>query len=106
VRVRHYHDVAQLFARSEDVRASVASSEFRELLREAAIVSNTHRGTAIDAETLDLQASLALSPSADQARILASQHESPAERALYYRERVPFAEIVRELTRIREALGG
>jgi hypothetical protein len=106
VRVRHYYDVAQLFAKSEDVRASIASGEFRDLLREAAIVSNTHWGTTIDPDRLDLGASPALSPSADQARVLASQYESPAERALYHREWVPFAEIVRQLSGIREALGG
>jgi hypothetical protein len=38
--------------------------------------------------------------------VLASQYESPAERALYYREWVPFTEIVRQLGGIREALGG
>ncbi|MGH7333785.1 MAG: nucleotidyl transferase AbiEii/AbiGii toxin family protein [Candidatus Rokuibacteriota bacterium] len=106
VRTRHYYDVAQLFARSEDVRASIASGEFRNLLREAVIVSNTHWGTAIDPQTLDLRASPALGPSADQARVLASQYESPAERALYHREWVPFTEIVRQLHGIREALGG
>lgn len=105
VRVRHYYDIAQLFARSEDVRASIASGEFRDLLREAIIVSNTHWGTAIDPETLVLRASPALSPTTDQGRILAAQYESPAERALYYREWLPFTEIVRQLSRIREALG-
>ncbi len=106
MRVRHYYDVAQLFARSEDVRASIASGEFRTLLREAVIVSNTHWGTAIDFQALDLRTSPALSPSADQARVLASQYESPTERVLYYREWMPFTEIVRQLGRIREALEG
>ncbi len=88
------------------MRASIASGEFRTLLREAVIVSNTHWGTAIDFQALDLRTSPALSPSADQARVLASQYESPTERVLYYREWMPFTEIVRQLGRIREALEG
>lgn len=104
VRVRHYYDVAQLFVRSDDVRASIGSGEFGHLLREAVIVSNTYWGTAIDPETLNLRASPALSPSAEQARVLASQYESPAERVLYYREWMPFTEIIRRLDGIRQAL--
>lgn len=102
VRTRHYYDVAQLFSRSKDVRACIAADEFRDLLHDAVNVSNTFWGAGLDAQTLDLRASPALNPSPDQIRVLAASYES--ERALYYRERVPFDEILAEIRAIRDAL--
>ena len=105
VRTRHYYDVAQLFTRSADVRASVTTGEVHALLRAAAIVSNTYWGTSLDPELLDLRKSAALDPSVEQVRVLSAQYENLIERALYYRTWVSFADILQGVHAIREALG-
>jgi hypothetical protein len=103
VRTRHYYDVTQLFARSDEVRESVRSGECAELIRDAARVSNEHWGTQFP-PTLDLSASPALDPTSEQVRVLTTQYESPLERALYFRAWVPFAAILEEVLKIRNAL--
>ena len=102
VRTRHYYDVAQLFARSDDVRASIASGGFRALLEEAAAVSNRYFAANIDIPTLDLRSSPALNPTSDQVRVLRASYDT--ERALYYRDFVPFDDIIEQVRAIREAL--
>lgn len=102
VRTRHYYDVAQLFAKSDGVRESVRTGECVLLIREAARVSNEHWGTQFP-ESLDLSSSPALNPSSDQERVLAAQYEG--ERALYYRSWIPFASILEQVHKIRDALG-
>lgn len=102
VRTRHYYDLAQLYGRSEDVRACLAGGEFMPLVREAVAVSNTYWNAGLDADALTLRTSPALSPTAEQARILKASYES--ERALYYRDRVPFDDILAAMRAISEAL--
>jgi predicted nucleotidyltransferase component of viral defense system len=101
VRTRHYYDVSQLFAKSDDVRESVRAGECVRLIRDAAAVSNEHFGTEFP-ESLDLASSPALNPTSDQERTLAAQYDG--ERALYYRAWVPFASILEQVHRIRDAL--
>ncbi|HEX5829562.1 MAG TPA: nucleotidyl transferase AbiEii/AbiGii toxin family protein [Gemmatimonadaceae bacterium] len=102
VRTRHYYDIAQLFGRSGDVRDCLARGEFAPLVREAVAVSNTHWNAGLDAEALDLRMSPALHPTPAQIRVLAASYES--ERALYYRDWVPFDDILAAMHAISEAL--
>ncbi len=102
VRTRHYYDLAQLYNRSDDVRQCLGSGEFLGLLRQAVEVNNTYWDAALDADTLDLRRSPALHPTATQVRILRANYDG--ERALYYRDRVPFDEIVLAMRAISDAL--
>ncbi len=102
VRTRHYYDVAQLFTRSDDVRACIADGSFRPLLLEAVAVSNTYFDAHLNADTLDFRQSPALRPSDDQVRILRASYAN--ERALYYREVLPFDAIVDIMGSIADAL--
>jgi hypothetical protein len=104
VRTRHYYDVAQLFAQSEDVRACLQSGGLRSLVREAAVVSNTYWGTSLDPDTLDLRESPALSPSPEQIGVLTASYESANERALYFRDWIPFSEILARMAQLRDEL--
>jgi hypothetical protein len=104
VRTRHYYDVVQLCDKSPDVRASIESRQVLVLLREAAIVSNTHFGAQIDMSRLDLRTSPALNPSSEQIGVLAARYDDPNERALYWRERPSWEEILGRLAAVRDAL--
>lgn len=102
VRTRHYYDLAQLYSRSDDVRACIANGELMPLVREAVAVSNTYWGTQLDADTLDLAQSPALRPTEEQVRILRASYSG--ERALYYRNVVSFDEILATMGDIADAL--
>jgi hypothetical protein len=102
VRTRHYYDLAQLYARSDDVLQCLAHGEFPSLVREAVEVSNTYWDVGLDADTLDLRRSPALHPTATQIRILKASYD--AERTLYYRNRVPFDEILMTMRSSSDAL--
>lgn len=102
VRTRHYYDLAQLYRRSEDVRACLTRGEFMPLVREAVMISNTHWNAGLNPDTLDLQRSPALHPTSTQIRVLKASYEG--ERALYYRDQVPFDEILEQMRAISEAL--
>lgn len=102
VPTRHYYDVAQLFARSEDVQGSIASGEIWPLVREAVTVSNTYWGAELDPDVLDLRQSPALRPTDEQVGILRASYAS--ERALYYREALAFDTILDIMGNIADAL--
>jgi len=102
VRTRHYYDLAQLHKRSGDVQKCIASGDLMLLVREAVAVSNEFWNAQLDADTLDLRNSPALSPSPEQTRILRASYA--AERALYYRDVMPFDEILATMADIRNAL--
>lgn len=104
VRTRHYYDVAQLLVKSEDVQKCLAGGGLRDLVRAAALVSNTFWKTKLDPETLDLRESPALAPTADQIAVLRANYESPNEQSLYFRDPVPFLEILGRLERLRADL--
>jgi hypothetical protein len=84
------------------VRQFLASGEFRGILREAVEVSNTYLDAGLDADTIDLRRSPALHATATQVRILTANYDG--ERALYYRDRVPFDDIVQAMRAISDAL--
>lgn len=102
VRTRHYYDIAQLFGRSGDVRDCLARGELAPLVREAVAVSNTYWNANLDVDALDLRKSPALHPTPAQICVLTASYES--ERALYYRDRVPFDDILAAMHAISEAL--
>src|SRR5262249_44862042 len=102
VPTRHYYDVVQLYTRSDDVRNSIASGEFRSLLEAAIDVSNRYFSAGLDAATLDLRHSPALNPAAEDLKTLRSSYT--AERALYYRGQPSFDDILDQMQAIRSAL--
>ena len=103
VRTRHYYDVAQLFTKSEDVRDSIRTGVFGQLIQEAALVSNEHWGTRFP-PSLNVATSPALDPTREQVSILRTQYEGSLERTLYYRGQPTFSWIVEQLHKLRDAL--
>jgi Nucleotidyl transferase AbiEii toxin, Type IV TA system len=104
VKTRHYYDVAQLFAKSADVKAAIASRAIQELFRAAAEISNRYFNTDIDLLTLVLRDSPALAPTPTQRRLLKSNYEKRQERAMYYKVWLPFDELMEQVSMIRAAL--
>jgi predicted nucleotidyltransferase component of viral defense system len=104
VRTRHSYDVVQLFDKSTDAAASLTSGELPMLIREAARVSNEHWDTHLDPDTLDLAGSPALHPTDEQIRVLTTNYENPLERALYFRNWVPFSQLLARVHALAEAL--
>jgi hypothetical protein len=104
VRTRHYSDIVELFANSEDVRACLLSSSIHAIVREAASVSNLHFRTDLDVERLDIGSSPALAPTTEQITVLVAQYDSPNERALSFGDRLPFGVILERLEEIRRML--
>jgi hypothetical protein len=102
VRTRHYYDLAQLYTKSDDVRACIHSGEITELVADAIAVSNTYWSTQLDADTLNLRQSAALFPSDEQRRILRARYD--AERDLYYRGAPAFDSILDIVREIANAL--
>jgi hypothetical protein len=104
VPVRHFADVAQLWRRSDQVRAAVLSGEITSLVRDAALISNRYFDAGIEIDQLDLRTSPALNPSSEQVRVLTTRYNDPNERALYYRNWIPFEDVVAALEELRDAL--
>lgn len=104
VRTRHYYDVAQLFAESDDVKKAFASGEMVRLFSAAAEVSNRFFNAGIDLETVVLRDSLALAPTAAQMQVLRANYESPLERAMYFKDFMSFDELMERVRSIRESL--
>jgi Nucleotidyl transferase AbiEii toxin, Type IV TA system len=104
VRMRHYSDVAQLFTESDDVKKAFASGEMGRLFSAAADVSNRFFNAGIDLETVVLRDSRALAPTPAQIQVLRANYESPLERAMYFRDIVPFDELMERVRSIRDSL--
>jgi Nucleotidyl transferase AbiEii toxin, Type IV TA system len=104
VRTRHYSDVAQLFARSDDVKNAISSGQMHDLFCAAAEVSNRFFNAAIDLNSMVLRESLALTPTPAQLRLLRANYESPLERAMYFKDSLPFDELMERVRSIRDSL--
>ena len=106
VPTRHYYDTAMLWERSPEVRRCVESGAIAELVREAAVISNTYFGAGIEVTRLDLRSSRALDPDPEQVAVLRARYDDPLERALYYRERPLFDRLLQMIAELRQALSG
>ena len=104
IAIRHYYDLAQLYARSADVQRALAEREVGHLIREAARISNIYFSGAFDLDDLKLRESPALAPPDTLARVLRRKYEDPNEESLYYKSRPNFDEILATMLEIRDRL--
>lgn len=104
VPTRHFYDVARLWERSPEVQDRVRDGTILVLIKDAALISNEYFDARIAIETIDLRSSHALTPTTEQVGILTARYDDQNERALYYRERPSFPEILSTLAAIKDAL--
>ena len=104
VPTRHYSDLARVFANSEEVRNALADGSIQRLAREAAGISNAYFKAGIDIDSLVLRDSPALAPSTEQLEALRASYDRREERAMYYKDRIPFDELMEQVRLIRAAL--
>lgn len=102
--IRHYYDLAQLYARSDDVRRALRAKEIEPLVREAALISNQYFGGQFDLDNLGLRESAALMPDDALKAVLRRKYENPLEESLYYRSRPNFDEVLATMQYIRNDL--
>lgn len=99
---RHFYDLSRLYRHRDVGRCLDHPDEFRSILGEAIVVSNTYWGAELDAETIDLGGSPALAPSPEVQGVLAQRWRD--EETLYPRGQPPLNEVLQDIVKVRERL--
>jgi hypothetical protein len=101
VRTRHYYDITTLFNNYEPIRPFLESGKCPELIRQAVSVTIEYFDRTLDPD-IDLSSSPALSLNSEQGKALATQYAR--EREFYFKEQLPFEQVLNTINEIRRVL--
>lgn len=99
---RHFYDLSRLYRHPAVARCFDDPGEFRSILGEAIVVSNTHWGARLDAETVDLGGSPALALDLEVRNVLARRWRD--EETLYPHGQPSLDEVLEDIAKLRKRL--